>query len=52
MGFDLWNHGTAVQRHNHHTIWDLKLFRQKDNIRVDRSRVSEAANIFLESENR
>ena len=27
--FELWNHGTTIQRHNHHTIRDLKLFRQK-----------------------
>ena len=52
MGFDLWDHGTAVQLHNHHTIRALQLFRQKDNIRVDRSRVSEAVNIRLESESR
>ena len=52
MGFELWNHGTAVQRHNHHTIQDLKLFRQKDNINVDKSRVSAAANIHLESQSR
>ena len=40
MGIKLWNRGTALQRHYHHTIRDLKLCRQKDNIRVDRSRVS------------
>ena len=52
MGIELWNHGTAVQRHNHHTIRGLKLCRQKDNVRVDRSRISEAANIRVESESR
>ena len=33
--------GTGVQRHNHHTIWNLKLWRQKDDVSVDsRSRIS------------
>ena len=49
MGIELKNHGTAVQRHNYHTIRDLKLRRLKDNISVDRSRVTEVANIRLES---
>ena len=52
MGFDLWNHGTAIQCHNHHIIRALKLFRQKDNIKLDRSHVSEAGNIRKESESR
>ena len=40
-------------RHSiHYTLWDFELFRQKDNLRVDTSRVSEAANIRLESESR
>ena len=49
MRIELWSHGTAIQRHNHHTIRDLKLCRQKDNISIDRSRVTEAANNRLES---